>query len=121
MGYFVSDSFDKTTCKKLILQFSVISQGMSYYSKSPHIKAGLKYVLISKALRLISGYGGSWLKGDLCRPFRSHTKDCQSFFCFRRFRMDPTLTGKETKNLTANWDKNELSKSKQISTLLPLQ
>ena len=57
------------------------------HSESLHIeptilKAGLKLVLISRVLRLVSTYRGSYLKDALCRPFQSLAEDVQPYSLF---------------------------------------
>ena len=45
-------------------------------------------VLISKILRLISRYKGSYLKGTSCCPLESLTKMFSTIICFRSVLMD---------------------------------
>ena len=45
-------------------------------------------VLISKVLRLISGYRGSYLKGASCSPFKSLTMMFSPIICFRKVLLD---------------------------------
>ena len=117
--------------KKLVLHATPVTKKQplvrwTKYSKSPHIRtclrARLKKVLISKALRLIARYRDSYLKGALCRPFESLTKMSSPTIYFGIVLMDPiTNLGGKVKLLKANWDQNELINNNQKSTLLPLQ
>ena len=51
-------------------------------------RARMKLVLISKVLRLISRYGGSYLKGASCSPLESLTKMFSPIICFGSILMD---------------------------------
>ena len=57
------------------------------------LRARLKLVLISKVLRLISGYRGSYLKGAPCHPLNSLAIMFNNVICFRKVLF----------NLISNW------------------
>ena len=70
--------------------YSNIRNQSGCFSEMSFLKAGLycisrarlKLVLISKVLRLISRYKGSYLKDALCSPLESLTKMFSPIICF---------------------------------------
>ena len=79
----------------LLLTTDVIDKN---YSKSRRMRTYLfesqdEIGLISKVLRLISRYGGSYLRGESCSPLESLTKISSPIFCFGSILMDLISNG----------------------------